>query len=156
MEESVGYIVGDNGKIIQKDYNDSTWQDISIPDYFHLKDVTFNDYENGIVVGTKQVRIDGRTYYLPTIHITTNAGTSWIEKTFDIRGKLNSVSYFEEENIITVGDSGMVLLSNDLGNNWSYLNSNVNSNLYEVKYCPDGIGIIVGDSGTIIISDDGW
>ena len=156
VDNMIGFIVGDYGRIFKTDFYGIIWDDISIADFFHIQDVVFKDYENGVVVGTKQIRIDGRTYYLPSIHLTTDAGLSWIEKCFDVRGKLNSVSYFDEENIITVGDSGKVLISNDNGNNWVPLVLGISANLQEVKFCPDGIGIIIGENGTIILSFDGW
>ena len=156
IDNEFGYIVGDYGKIFRTDFSSMQLEDISISESFHFRDVAFKDYENGVVVGTKQVRIDGRTYYLPSIHLTTDAGLSWTEKCFDVRGKLNSVSYFDEENIITVGDSGKVFVSYDNGCNWVSFDLGVSANLYEVKFCSIGRGIIVGEQGTIIISEDGW
>ncbi|MBK7632264.1 MAG: T9SS type A sorting domain-containing protein [Ignavibacteriales bacterium] len=156
IDNEFGYIVGDYGKIFRTDFSSMQLEDISISELFHFRDVAFKDNENGVLVGTKQVRIDGRTYYLPSIHLTTDAGLSWTEKCFDVRGKLNSVSYFDEENIITVGDSGKILISNDNGINWVPLVFGISANLQEVKFCPDGIGIIIGENGTIILSFDGW
>ncbi len=158
IDDTFGYVVGDYGKIFRINFSSivPAPEDISIVDFFNLKDVAFLDYYNGIVVGTKQVRIDGRTYFLPSIHITTNAGLNWIEKCFDVRGKINSVSYFEENNILAVGDSGKVLISNDDGYTWTPLDLGIYTNLYEIKFCPNNIGIIVGELGTVIISEDGW
>ena len=154
VNDIIGYVVGDSGKIFRINFRTKLPEDISIADCFHLKDVTFKDYYNGIAVGTKQVRIDGRTYFLPSIHITTDAGLNWVEESFDIRGKLNSVAYFGEENIIAVGDSGKAYIFRE--SVWTPLNLEISTNLHDVKFCPDSIGIIVGEHGTVIISYDGW
>ena len=156
IDDTIGYVVGDNGKIFRINFSSMVPEDISIADFFHLKDVAFKDYDNGIVVGTKQVRIDGRTYFLPSIHITADAGLNWVEERFDIRGKLNSVAYYGQENIIAVGDSGKALILSGIGNYWEPLELDINTNLQDVKFCPDGVGIIVGEHGTVIISYDGW
>ncbi len=156
IDDTIGYVVGDNGKIFRINFSTMLSEDISIANFFHLLDVTFLDYYNGIVVGTKQVRIDGRIYFLPSIHITTDAGLNWVEECFDVRGKLNSVSFYGEENFIAVGDNGKALILRGIGNNWEPLELNINTNLYDVKLCQNGTVIIVGGQGTIVISEDGW
>ncbi len=154
VDEDYGFIAGDSGKIFRTENCWVNWIDVSIDFYFHINDISFYDYYNGIAVGTKEVRIDGRTYFLPSIHITSDAGISWVEKQFDFRGRLNSVSYLDDGIVLAVGDSGLVLKSTDYGSNWSMESLNVSSNLNLVRICPEYITIITGDEGTFLYSSD--
>ncbi len=153
-DESVGYVAGDRGKIFRIENGGEDLIDLSIAPYFHLKDAAFYDPENGVVAGSKEVHIDGRTYFLPAILITSDYGQSWTEKHFDFRGQLNSVSYTSEGNLLAVGNSGLILKSSDSGNTWNTIPLDVITNLNSVKVCPDYTTIIAGDGGTLLYSYD--
>jgi hypothetical protein len=149
-----GFLAGDSGIIYRTENLGEEWTDVSIDFYFHLKDIKFKDNLNGIVVGTKQVRIDGRTHHLPSIHTTTNAGGNWFEHPFNFSGRLSSVAYIDQNNIITVGDSGLILISTDNGNGWSTENLNTTSDLNKVMSYEENTVVISGNDGTLFYSND--
>jgi hypothetical protein len=153
-DDNIGFIAGDDGRIFKTEDGGNNWTDISIASYFHIKDIFFIDYEYGFAVGSKEVRIDGRTYFLPAILTTTDAGLVWTEKQFNIGGKLNSVSYLNDGILLAVGDSGLVLKSNDYGNTWILESIDIFANLAVVRICPDNITILAGDEGTFLYSYD--
>jgi photosystem II stability/assembly factor-like uncharacterized protein len=150
---SVSYIVGNRGNIFISETNWKDWKDISVDDYFHLDDVKFISSGRGVTVGTKEVIIDGRTYFLPSMHITNSYGFEWKEIQFDFRGKLNSVAYSEKGLIIAVGDTGLMLYSTDFGKTWSQEYLRTDNNFNSVRLCPDNTIIIAGDRGSFYYSD---
>ncbi len=59
--------------------------------------------------------------------------------------------YFPSINFgYVVGDSGIVLNSNDLGDTWNILNTGFNLKLNSVFFVNDSTGYVVGDSGLIL------
>jgi hypothetical protein len=154
VDDNFGFIAGDSGRIFRTEDCWDNWIDVSIDFNFHINDISFFDYDNGFAIGSKEVRIDGRTYFLPTIHITTDAGLNWSEKHFDLLGKLNSVAYLDEGIVLAVGDSGLVFRSTDYGNIWNSESINVLTNLNEVTMRSDYVTIMAGDDGTFLYSFD--
>ncbi|MGK9476136.1 protein kinase domain-containing protein [Melioribacter sp. OK-6-Me] len=65
---------------------------------------------------------------------------------------LNGISFSGNTFAVAVGDSGVILTSNDNGKNWKLVNYDKKVNLSDVYCSPLGKTIIIGDSSTILYS----
>lgn len=153
-EDQISYIAGNNGKIFVSETKWKDWRNISIQNIYDLNDIKFITNESGVTVGTKEVKVDGKTFLLPSIHLTSNSGKTWDEVEFDFQGKLNSVTYTSDGYIYTVGNDGLLLISSDHGKSWTRESLRVNNNFNCVRICPDNILIIAGDKGAFYFSKD--
>jgi photosystem II stability/assembly factor-like uncharacterized protein len=159
ITDEYSFIVGDGGKIFKTEDGWINYTDISIADYFNIKEVKFQSEENGIAVGSKMVFIDGKHLHLPSVHRTTDGGMSWIEIHFDFQGKLNSVIYLPKGKVLAVGNNGLFLRSTDNGINWTEESFQIESNFNSINICSNFITTICGDEGIILYSTDlgyGW
>jgi hypothetical protein len=154
INENTGFITGNNGKIFKTEDGGNNWSENSMLPYFHINDMSFFDNGKVIAAGTKEVHIEGNTYFLPAILITTNLGDTWTESQFDFWGNLKSVTYLANGDIIAVGDYGLIVRSDDDGSTWSVTSLDLLQNLNTVMECPDNTTIIAGDNGTFLYSID--
>jgi photosystem II stability/assembly factor-like uncharacterized protein len=177
-EDFIGYVVGDAGKIYK--YSKSKdWRDISVNSSIYLKSVYFRNTLHGIAVGQKYLNVmdeqlldasasaSKRPAYA-CILTTRDGGKTWIEKTFAVRGKFNSVVITENSRIdteeqsgaetlgkyraIAIGDNGLMAQSDNGGNSWILCSKQCNANLNKIEFCPFDFGVIVGDNGTLFLS----
>lgn len=63
---------------------------------------------------------------------------------------INAVTYATNTNIIAVGDSGLILRSQNTGTTFSIIASGTFKNLNDVVFIDNSKGFIVGDGGTIL------
>ena len=158
-EEYIGYIVGDAGKIYK--HNIKRWADISVNSDFDLKSVAFRNSVNGIAVGQKNSSL-GDTYAnsaldgaRASIITTLDGGKTWLENTFMVKGKFNSVVFVNKYRAIAVGDNGLMAISDNGGITWRLTDKNYSVNFNKIEFCPLTIGAVVGDNmGTVLISTD--
>jgi photosystem II stability/assembly factor-like uncharacterized protein len=148
-----GFIVGDNGVILKTDSRWRSWDVLSVAANYFNNDVSFANELHGIVVGYKYLYNGDIPQSLATILVTHDGGLTWSEKTPIIPGRFNSVTFFDKDNAIAVGDAGLVAFTTDRGESW-YMRNITAYNLNEVKVCPRGVKIIVGDNGTLFICKD--
>jgi photosystem II stability/assembly factor-like uncharacterized protein len=62
---------------------------------------------------------------------------------------------FDLNSLVAVGDSGIILKTEDGGTHWSKLNSNTSKALRSVHFVDENTGWAVGDSGTILHTNNG-
>lgn len=67
----------------------------------------------------------------------------------------NAVSWLDKKNILTVGQYGVIMKSEDTGNTWSYVHSNTTKSLFDVYFYNNQHGVAVGELGTILWTDNG-
>lgn len=67
----------------------------------------------------------------------------------NVLGNLNSIMFSDGKYAAAVGDSGLIITSNDGGLTWKQKELNRKINLSDIYYFPDGRSIIIGDSSTI-------
>ncbi len=154
LSPTFGFIAGNDGSIFKTEDGGETWLDCCVDTFFDLRDMIFTENEKGVAVGSKEVHMDGHTYYLPAIFTTSNFGNTWVEKTFDFTGSLNSVAYIRDGNLFAVGDAGLLLNSTDYGESWTSGSLGTTQNLTSINVCPDFTTVVTGDSGTFLYSYD--
>jgi photosystem II stability/assembly factor-like uncharacterized protein len=118
----VTIIAGDDGTCLYSFDLGESWQLIDVPYYYHIKGTNYNLSGEIIAACSKEVRIDGRTFFMATLLNIDLISNRWTEEFSQIRGKYNSVSFCEPNLSIVVGDSGLIagydspsFVSNDNG-----------------------------------------
>lgn len=81
-------------------------------------------------------------------------GKNWTRRATSTRGFLMSVAAFPG-GLVTVGEDGTILTSNDLGQTWEKRISGTTNWLSSVRWLKDCL-IAVGENGTLLTSTDGF
>ncbi len=90
--------------------------------------------------------------------VTKNTTTSKVEFSLLPSGtsyRLYAVHFMSENNGIVVGDTGIILSTDDGGLSWNTVNSGVISTLRGINFSDELTGIIVGSKGTILRTTNG-
>ena len=125
-------ISGDNGTFLYSPNLGESWYEVYLPSYYHIKGACFNMAGEIVAASSKEVRIDGKTYYMATILNIEPLGNYWREEFSQVRGEYNSVSFCNSGLAIAIGDSGLISVydkaSSVKGNNDIVIND---YNLYQ-------------------------
>jgi photosystem II stability/assembly factor-like uncharacterized protein len=85
----------------------------------------------------------------------TSDYAGWLVQFSGTDKNLNAVSFIDENHDWTVGDSGVVLKTNDGGETWVQQTTVISSSLFDVCFIDGNHGWAVGDYKTILKTDDG-
>src|SRR5574338_135252 len=168
LTDTKAFVIGDNGTMLATNNRGSTWVPFTLGVRWNLNDIQFFDGYTGFVVGDRGVilRTDScwrswdvlsvsENYYNRAVSfiVTHNGGLSWAEKEINLIGKFNSVSFYDDDHAIAVGDAGLVAYTNDGGETW-YKHRITAKNLNEIRVCHTGLKVIIGDQGALFVAKD--
>lgn len=111
--------------------------------------VSFVNSNNGIVVGTSY---DSTTTicHPSIIFKTTNAGANWELDSFATSAQLYSISSYDEENLVAVGDCSTIARTTDGGNSWREEETSLLNSFSDVEYLDLNTQIAAGGGGMIL------
>lgn len=135
---SVGWIVGDHGKILYTSDGGNSWtvKTESYPNS-NFKGVWFNTPTSGILVSENGEIIK-----------TSDNGQTWeLFKKLNI--SLNDVAFSGQQKGLIVGDDGFVISSTNGGESWSLINMGTNAKLNNIEVDNDGYFHISSSDGKI-------
>ncbi|MBA4313344.1 MAG: hypothetical protein C0417_12025 [Chlorobiaceae bacterium] len=147
---ATGFMVGDNGTILNTTDNGIIWQSIPSGVIRNFNAVNFSEINYGIIVGDsgKIIKITGNGDVFTTQDISdTNKIATEQKNLNDVEiGWNNTFGY-------AIGDSGLILATLNRGLTWSkYQTTRVPYNLRDVSLENFTLAWVVGDSGTILKS----
>lgn len=148
-DEDTGWIVGNNGLIINTTNSGLTWTQQTSGETARLDRISMVDANNGWVVGFS----DGSN---GVILNTTNGGTNWTQQTTGVPNlNMYGVFAYDATTAWVVGATGTILKTIDSGSNWSTQISGTTNNILDV-YCVDANNCwAVGNTGTILNTING-
>lgn len=123
LNDSVGWVAGDNGTIIKTTDGGENWQIKSSGTTHNLSALFFIDDNTGWAVGD-----------LGTILKTTNGGDTWFPQNSASIFLLLSVQFFNDSLGWTVGTGGLILKTMDGGNSWFPQNSSFPEGITDVDF----------------------
>ncbi len=104
-------VTGDLGICFYSFDAGGTWGSVTLPYYYNLKESCFNGYV--YAAGTKEVHIDGRTYYMAAVLKINTETNEWIEEFSQVRGTFSGIKFCNGNTGIAIGDSGLVAVYDD-------------------------------------------
>jgi photosystem II stability/assembly factor-like uncharacterized protein len=113
-----GWAVGDGSNILSTVDGGGYWDLITYQPESHFSSVCFADSLCGWVVGKTISTWNG------IIINTTNGGDNWLEQYFELPNALNSIYCTDPQNAWIVGDSGIILHTNNGGVGINEVSSN--------------------------------
>lgn len=143
-------VVGDDGVIISSDDNGNNWSESEFIDDRKrtLKSIDFYDLEIGLIVGGNP-----RNDSIQTIYKTLDGGLSW-DLVFDRLGPMLNDVQFIGSTALSVGNDGVMLVSDDFGSNWIELNLpdsiNDTRDLRRINFLNENFGFAAGRQGKIL------
>lgn len=147
VNDSTGYAVSQNSRVVKTTKSGSPWTDIgdstiSIAGTNSIYyDVHFIDVNFGYVVGRYKTTSSG------IILKTTDGGLTWDSSV--VSNILYGVWTIDANNAYAVGASGSIYKTIDGGSNWT-IETPVGTNLKKVTFINDSLGYAVGDGGVIL------
>jgi len=183
-DTSIGYAVGDSGKIFKTINSGISWTAQSSGDTTTLTSVCFIDSLTGFAVSSngKIIKtIDGGKNWITsssknaplnsiyffdantgfatgmqgTILSTTDGGKNWSKQTTNTISTLNSIIFIDSKTGFAVGKFGKTLKTTDGGKTWTSTASASENDLLSVDFINTNNGLIVGLNGTILKTTDG-
>ncbi len=151
-----GIAVASNGLVAVTSDGGASWQSTQISN-FSPRSCTFRN-NIGYISGTDYDAINANTYFM---YRSTDKGTTWVKQTirYIALQRLQSVAMIDQNITVAVGDSGIVLRSEDAGRTWSKplagtVINNSNISLKSVSFSGQLVGMVVGSAGTILRTTD--
>ena len=155
IDDYTGFIAGSYGLILKTDSRWRSWAVISTKPHYQNYDVDFFNELDGVVVGQKYLYGGEYPVSFVSILVTHDGGLTWVDKSPEFQGRLNSVICYDDKKIVAVGNYGLVAYSSDLGDSW-YFQRLTGNNLNDIKICPNNIMIAVGDYGSLFVCKYRW
>jgi photosystem II stability/assembly factor-like uncharacterized protein len=158
---TIGVAVGEQGAILRTTNGGEVWNDHSIQPTsttsLYLSGVSFNTSGAGIIVGkSDSVPGVGSTEIRAAIFRTLDAGVTWVRQSAPWKRWLRAISFGDQQTVMAVGDSGLILRSTDTGSTWNELHAGTAAiRLNGVCSFGTSTTIAVGDSGTVLRTDNG-
>lgn len=109
LNESHGFIVGDNGTILESNDGGETWSKISSPYAGAIYSIHFKD-ENLIAIAGGE----------GSVYISKNGGSSWTKSETQSSSNIFGVHIISEEEMLFCGAEQQLALSDDGGETWDY------------------------------------
>lgn len=181
----LGFICGDNGKILRTTNSGSEWREMITYTTEQLRCITFIN-DTGYACGTRRTILKstdrgltwvggpgGELYTLFTISFprnatvgfvfgeegralkTTNGGLTWEILSIPQPITIYDCFFLDEMVGYIVGERGMVFRTTNGGNSWMVLPTGVTQNLNSIWFLNNQVGYICGDSGTVLKTTDG-
>ena len=143
LNDSTGWIAGDNSTIFKTTNSGATWMQQTSPEASNFQCITFVNADTGWACGTGG-----------TVIKTTNGGTNWISQTFT-GSKFNSMDFIDANTGYICGDNGIIWKTADGGGNWVNQPSGIIQNLHQIKFEDATTGFAVGDYAYILKTSTG-
>jgi len=137
--DSVGWAVGDSGRIWKSTNTGFNWTGQTSGTSQPLLGVSFLDTLRGWAVGDS-----GTTFF------TIDGGTTWNFAGSSVTQALRGVTFVDSLTGWAVGDSGTVVHSADGGITWLQDNSGITSDLWDIGFNSSSI-MAVGELGTVLM-----
>jgi photosystem II stability/assembly factor-like uncharacterized protein len=143
LDERNGFIVGDEGLILQSTDGGTTWRELRSGVDNQLFHLCFRG-KRGWVVGTKG-----------TILHTDDEGKNWYPQRSGESNDLNRVYMVSDKLGLVTGDNGTLLWTNNGGATWTRRDLGVREPLFGICFVDKNAGWVVGYNGRIIRTYDG-
>ena len=182
-ESGKGYIVGNNGKLLENDENNG-WMSKSSFIHFKLNDVDFADEATAYAVGHKgtilKILEDTCINLSPvtfqelnaiqfvsvttgfivsdqgSVFKTTNGGQNWTEKVLNDSVYFYNLDFPSELVGFAIGKKGKIWKTTNGGDTWiNYTFPNVGDDLRGIQFVDDTLGMICGRNGRIMSTFNG-
>lgn len=125
LDNNLGFIVGQNGRIIKSTNGGNNWVAKSSGTTSNLRSVYFVDTQIGFAVGTNG-----------TIIKSTNGGENWVNITSGVTTTLNDIKFSSLSNGLAVGNNGVILKTTNGGSNWIPQISGTTDSIFSISYIP--------------------
>lgn len=147
LNESLGYSVGYNGKILKTTNGGINWIPIKNPycSYLYSAISVFSTNPNNTyIVGNAG-----------NIIRTTNGGKSWTRQVLGTTYNLLKIFFIDQNTGFIVGEKGAIFKTTNGGDVWFTTNANIKGNLWSVVMINSNTGFIAGDNALILKTTDG-
>lgn len=144
-EEGTGYIVGEEGLILQS-VEEDIWDVKESFTHYKLNSIVFPDEDTGFAVGHKGIILK----ILPDTCIQLSPVTF---------KELNAIDFVNQTTGFIVGDSGLILRTTNSGVNWTATNLNDSIYFTNCHFPSETIGYAIGKKGEVwktINGGDNW
>lgn len=138
LNETTGFAVGSNGKIIKTSNGGNTWVNIPSGTSAILFSIDFNNKGTGIIVGDSKIVLR-----------STNYGDSWYVINLGAGEKIRRVKFVNDNLVFGVGDPGVVYKSSNGGINWTSTATVFTGGIKGLSFMNENDGIVVGLSGSV-------
>lgn len=137
-------------------FNLESWELMETQDFWGAESIYFTDSLNGWICGGSW----GGMYYYRYVYSTIDGGLSWNESYTDNGESLYDVFFINDSTGWAVGESGLVVYTNDKGETWLFSSTPPNGeSLRAVQFVDNDNGCVVGkltnETGLIFKSYDG-
>ena len=137
------YAVGSNGTLLKSEDDGTNWIRIDINTDKDLNAVSFFG-RNGIIIGDSGLVV-----------ITNDYGETWNAINIpDIYSNLNDVKFFNEQEVMIIGDNGTCIKSSNGGVDWQIIELMTEGNLLCISENSSEKIFVGGDSFTLIESNN--
>jgi photosystem II stability/assembly factor-like uncharacterized protein len=143
VDESDGYIVGDQGLILSSTDGGFSWREQRSGSDAQLFHLSFRG-EQGWVVGTGGV----------ILHTDDN-GRNWYPQRSGVTEDLNRVYLLTDRIGVITGDKGTLLRTDNGGATWEKISLRINEPLFGISFIDKKTGWVVGYGGRVIRTFDG-
>ena len=153
LDEYVGYVCGEYGSIFHTTDGGITWKNQYTGLYFAGEDGVSNE-----ILGMSFLNGDTGMYVglLGAMYVTRNAGLTWILQEPLTLNSLNNVQWIDENQIITVGNGGTVMKSNDAAETWEFLDTGYDLDYTKVWFNSDAqVGYAMNYNDSLVKTTDG-
>jgi photosystem II stability/assembly factor-like uncharacterized protein len=135
VNDSVGYVAGDNGTVLKTTDGGTSWTDISPSGANNLYGIYFFNEDSGLVVGQT-----GKIFR------TVDGGATWSEISSGIFSKLHTVSFYGNIGICGAQDQG-ILYSQDAGRTWTVFQSGfMGGGFFGASMVNENVGFLGGEN----------
>lgn len=143
---TIGFAVGQEGKIHKTSDGGSTWVEKSSGVSNHFYSISFVDSQTGLVCGSGGI-----------VMKTADGGETWTSISSGTTNWLYSISISDNGVAHAVGSSKRLIRSTDFGNTWSSvtLSDGMAKTLFAVCFATPNIGYIAGEDGLSYFTTDG-
>jgi photosystem II stability/assembly factor-like uncharacterized protein len=179
IDENVVWVGGTGGVLLNSTNGGTDWQqiDLQVPSYFVFRNIQFINSEIGWTNGLRRTLDGGNSWEIisvrstdviefvdqnigwiisqgPTFNTavlkTTDGGFNWETQLSSAGTTYRALSFIDEYNGWTVGESGTIMHTTNGGDIWLTQESGTNEILESVFFVDDIIGWAVGWNGTIL------
>ncbi len=139
-----GWVVGNEGVIINTVNSGVSWKPQVSGTDFDLNDIAFLNADEGWVCGNHGLLLH-----------TANGGHDWSQVSNDSTQDLNGIDFVDNSHGWVVGRQGLVLATSDGGTTWTAQTTGTDALLLDVDFVNTMRGWAVGSAGTILHTSDG-
>jgi photosystem II stability/assembly factor-like uncharacterized protein len=139
FNETLGLMVGENGKIFRTTNGGAAWQVLNIGSNIKLNKVKFLNQTRVYIVGD-----NGEVFR------STNSGQTWTKQSVGTAADLKSLYFFNSDTGYVTTSNGEIIRTFNGGNNWAITGTGQTNGLNDAYFVTSKIGYAVGQRGTIL------